>query len=117
MKNLHIFTDPLKLELSYKQCCNPLPQPCLQGRHAQMVKINAKGHEIKCAAPVLDILNLEGFFKLRHWLKRDSVFAGPGMQAVPPRHTFQSWRTSLLCIMVELAGKRSVIHGATPTRF
>ena len=37
--------------------------------------------------------------------------------AVSPRPTFLSWQTSLLCIVVKLAGVGSAIYGPTPASF
>ena len=48
-----------------------------------------------------------------HWLKRYGGFYGPGQKVVPPRYKCMSWRTNLLCIVVELAEGGSAINGDT----
>ena len=46
-----------------------------------------------------------------HWFKINGSFAGPNKQGGLPRHKFLSWQTSLLCIVVKLAGGGSSING------
>ena len=92
-----------------------LPQQLLRRRQAKTVRDYANNKKLL-------YLTTFGHFKpwkilkLNNWLSSQCGFARPGKRAVPPRHNLLSWRTSLLCILVQLAGGGSVIIKGVPKK-